>query len=339
MRSPRRKISRILLVRLDGIGDALACAPLVAALCDAGHELGGLFSTRNAEAFAHRAFARTHALERIPWPRHGSTPESRRNALAEVCAARYDVALIASEEIDAYAIARDARIPQRVGFVNGWEKPLKTLRVRPLLTRALVRPASAAHVREHEVETLFRLGAGLHDEAAPTRDPSRLRPLVLDAEPARSGRVVLQLTRKFARAGLDAAAFAALGRGLTAAGHEVESLTDDAAFANEFAAAGGGTWETPASLSAWKALLAGARAVVTPDSGAAHVAGMLAVPALVLFPAGPATAHDVTRWKPWLGRSRTLVASELAGDDGSRVRFAGRVGIELDALLAAEPAA
>jgi hypothetical protein len=37
----------VLLVRLDGIGDALVCAPLVAALRDAGHELGAVFSTRN----------------------------------------------------------------------------------------------------------------------------------------------------------------------------------------------------------------------------------------------------------------------------------------------------
>jgi ADP-heptose:LPS heptosyltransferase len=74
-------ISRILLVRLDGIGDALVCAPLVAALRDAGHELGALLTTRNQTVFAERAFERVHAVERIPWPRHGATPESRARAL------------------------------------------------------------------------------------------------------------------------------------------------------------------------------------------------------------------------------------------------------------------
>ena len=31
---------KVLLVRLDGIGDALICTPLIAALRTAGHELG-----------------------------------------------------------------------------------------------------------------------------------------------------------------------------------------------------------------------------------------------------------------------------------------------------------
>jgi ADP-heptose:LPS heptosyltransferase len=72
---------KILLVRGDGIGDALVCAPLVAALRDAGHEIGALLSTRNRYAFAERTFARVHVLERIPWPRHGSTKITYRAAL------------------------------------------------------------------------------------------------------------------------------------------------------------------------------------------------------------------------------------------------------------------
>ena len=45
-------MSKLLLVRTDGVGDALVCAPLLAALRDAGHEVGALLSTRNAEADA-----------------------------------------------------------------------------------------------------------------------------------------------------------------------------------------------------------------------------------------------------------------------------------------------
>jgi ADP-heptose:LPS heptosyltransferase len=323
------------LVRLDGIGDALICAPLVAALRGAGHELGALFSERNRSAFATRAFARVHAVERVPWPRHGSTPVSRAAALEEIRGAAYDLALIVSEESEAYALPNEAEIPQRVGFSNGWEKPFKTLRVRGLLTHELVRPASADRVLEPEVETVFRLGDGLHEEPAPTRDPARLRPLVLDSETPRHGRVVVQLSGKFAAHGFDAAAFAALTRALTAAGHDPLCVADDAAFADDVARRGGPASERPPDLAAWKALLAGARAVVTPDSGAAHVAGMLGVPCLSIFPPVRSAPRDALRWRPWCGPARVLVASELAVPFGALgAEFGERAARELDGLLA-----
>ena len=43
---------RVLLVRLDGIGDAAVCTPLIVALLEAGHEVGVALTTRNAGIFA-----------------------------------------------------------------------------------------------------------------------------------------------------------------------------------------------------------------------------------------------------------------------------------------------
>jgi ADP-heptose:LPS heptosyltransferase len=324
----RTAISRILLVRLDGVGDALACAPLVAALRDAGHELGALLVPRNRAAFARNVFAQVHVVERIPWPRHGLTPGSREPALAAARAAGYDAALIASEEPDAYAFAREAAIGQRVGFINGWEKPLKSLRLRSLLTRAIVRPASAGRVREHEVETLFRLGEGFHTELQPTRSLARLRPLILDAEPERHGKIVLQLNAKFVGAGIDIAAFAAIARELASRGQAPLAITDDDVFGTAYATRATTSFVHPPNLAEWKALVAGARAVVTPDSGASHVAGMLGIPSIVLFPAGNQAQSDVRRWSPWAAPSRSLVIE--AGDN-----VGARVALELESLLAA----
>jgi ADP-heptose:LPS heptosyltransferase len=310
-RSQVATIKRLLLVRVDGIGDALACAPLVAALHNAGHELGALLSTRNRDSFAARAFAHVHTIERISWPRHGATPVSRLGALDEVRALSYDAALIASEELDAYTFARDARIRRRIGFVNGWEKPFKTLRLRGLLSRAVVRPASAARAREHEVETLFRLGAGLHGEALPTRNLARLRPLVLDGEPAQHGRVVIQLNAKFVASGIDIATFIGIARALEAR-YPTLAVGDDEDFGAAYVARSGLAFQHPASVAEWKALIAGARAVVTPDSGAAHVAGMLGIPAVVLFARGPAAERDAARWRPWAAPARALVVNDPA---------------------------
>src|SRR5471030_1378058 len=97
---------RILLVRLDGIGDALACTPLIHALRAAGHDVGLALSDRNSTVFAPGTAIATHVLERIPWPKHGSTPESHARAVAAIRAQHYDVALIASEEPEAYELAR-----------------------------------------------------------------------------------------------------------------------------------------------------------------------------------------------------------------------------------------
>jgi ADP-heptose:LPS heptosyltransferase len=297
----------VLLVRADGIGDALACTPLIAALRDAGHVVGAVLGPNNRAIFAQRTLSAVHVLERIAWPRHGSTAASRRPALAQARAAGYDVALVASEELDAFAFAKDAGIERRVGYVNGFEKPFKTLRVRALLTKALVRPASAAGAREHEVETLFRLGAGLSGEPGPTRDPARLRPLLLDEPVAAHGAIVLQVSCKLAREGLDLPAYAALAMELRARGHRVLVVGDDAQAADAVARQSGAETRTALSLEDWKGCIAGARALVTPDSGAAHVAGMLGVPCVDCFPPGRATAQDVVRWRPWAAPARTVV--------------------------------
>ncbi len=331
---------RVLLVRADGIGDALACAPLVAALRAAGHEVGAVLGTRNRAAFAPDAFARVHVLERIPWPDHGSTPASRARAIAEASVVGYDVALVASEELDAYTFARDAAIPIRVGFVNALAKPLKTIVVRPLLTHALARPASASAAREHEVETLFALGAGFVDERVPTRDVARLRALVIgeDADYRMDARrrsrrpaIAIQTSRKHARAGLDRDAFVACARALRARGDEVVVLGDDAALAYDVARASDARTDGSLDVGAWKSRIANARALVTGDSGAAHVAGMTGIPTVDAFALGPATAYDVRRWSPWAARRRTLVL-----DPTRPAAHLGRVLVEaLDDVLAA----
>ncbi|HEY0614107.1 MAG TPA: hypothetical protein VGC96_05685 [Candidatus Elarobacter sp.] len=309
---------RVLLVRLDGIGDAAVCVPLIAALRAAGHDVGVALSNRNAGLFDPDALAAEHVLDRIPWPDHGSTPESTARASAEIAAMRYEVALIASEEPEAFALA--APVPQRVGFTTGLARPLKTLWVRRRTTRTVSRSQRAAGDDAHEAEVIYRLGAGLVGDPRPPVDLERLRAVLLaprlgeqTARPA-SARVVVQAGPKWVATGVAPHAMRDVFERL-ARSARIIAAPGEAAWVREHA---GVEPETFSSLRAWVDALAQAAPLVTVDTGAAHVAGMLGTGVVDVFPDAGFEAQ-VRRWRPWASPYRALRASQV--DGGPRSAF------------------
>lgn len=297
----------MLLVRLDGIGDALVCTPLIAALRAAGHDLGIALSDRNAGVFAPDTARATHVLERIPWPKHGSTPASHARAVAEIAERRYDVALIASEEPEAYELA--ASIAERVGFTTGWAKPLKSAWIAARVTTAVRRAATVRGTDAHEAEILFRLGRGLV-EGEPERDAARLRRWIAGSGPAptRAG-LLVQLGAKWNALGIAAAALARLTVALRQRGARfIAAPAERAAMQAQFADL---AIDVPATLRDWIATIDGAAALVSPDTGAAHAAGMLGVPVVDVFPDAGFDAQT-RRWRPWASSNIVVRASEVA---------------------------
>lgn len=300
-------MSRILLVRLDGIGDALVCTPLIAGLRDAGHELGLVLSDRNAGVFAAGTAVATHVLERIPWPRHGSTPLSRAHADAEIALQRYDVALIASEEPEAYDLA--APVPRRIGFTTGWAKPLKSLWIRRRVTTAVRRAATVRGADAHEAEILLRLAAGIVT-TPPERDAARLRPWIAGPAPVpqRTG-LLVQLGAKWNALGLADAVLQRLTRALRERGAcFIAAPGERDAVRAQFPAL---TVAAPATTRDWIATVDAAAALVSPDTGASHLAGMIGVPVVDVFPDAGFDAQT-RRWRPWASSSIVVRASELA---------------------------
>jgi ADP-heptose:LPS heptosyltransferase len=303
---------RILLVRLDGIGDAAVCVPLLAALREAGHEIGVALTMRNAGLFARDAIVAEHVLERIPWPAHGSTPESTARANAEIAAMRYDVALIASEEPEAFALA--APIRERVGFVTGWARPLKTLWVTARTTRTVSRSQRVGGEDAHEVEVMYRLGAGLVRRDAPPADATMLRPLLADRDAGDARRdVIVQAGPKWLSTGVPAEVQRDVFARLAPHARIVAAPGDATAVRDQT----GIVPETFSGLRPWVDALASARAVVTVDTGAAHVAGMLGTPVIDVFPDAQFAAQ-VRRWRPWASPYRAFRASEVDGGAASR---------------------
>jgi ADP-heptose:LPS heptosyltransferase len=297
-------------VRLDGVGDAAVCVPLVAGLRAAGHEVGVALTTRNAGLFAPHAICAEHVLKRIPWPAHGSTPASTARARDEIAAMRYDAVLIASEEPEAYALAQP--IPQRVGFTTGWARPFKTLWVRRRVTRAVSREQRSGTGDAHEVEILYRLGAGLVASREPSADAAVLRTVLAAVNaPPRAG-VLLQAGAKWNATGVPDDVLRRVVAALEPRGLRVIAAPEEAAAASK---ALGVTAEGFASLRDWVAAIDGAATVITVDTGAAHVAGMLGVRVLDVFPERN-FAPQVRRWRPWAAPYSAFPAPVVTGGAG-----------------------
>lgn len=251
-------------------------------------------------------------VERIPWPKHGYAPEGWRSALESARERRYDIALIASEEPQAYSFARACGIPARIGFHNGWQKPVKSWWVRRQITRAVYRPATLELQPSHECTTLFELGADLHAETSPSTDLTRLRPLILGREFERGATKVLQLTAKWLAAERPLPWVVSwLAPMVQYAGWQIVAAQSERDALAPLIERLGATVEFFEHIADWKATLAAARILVTPDTGAAHVAGMIGTPVVDLFESAN-FERCAMRWRPWAAQSRLLAFPKQA---------------------------
>jgi ADP-heptose:LPS heptosyltransferase len=287
----------VLIVRLDAIGDALTTVPLVAALRRYGWRVGAVLRPVNAAVFSAAAFERIHVADGA-------------GIGGEIRAAKYDCALIPTEKAQAYRIARDARIPVRVGFENGWGKPLKTLWVRRMCTETIFRTAGLDPRAPHECEVVFKLAHRLLPHAEPPREPALLRPIVLDREPAPDARIAIQVTDKWERLGAQLQDVEDLIRRI-AARHTVRLIgaQTEWEYCDRVSSAVSLPVETFSALADWKASIAAAKALVAPDSGAVHVAGMTGTRVVACF-SPKHFALQTARWSPWAAPNRIVKIEE-----------------------------
>ncbi|MBV9149607.1 MAG: hypothetical protein JO024_07065 [Candidatus Eremiobacteraeota bacterium] len=289
--------------------------PLVASLRAAGHSVSALLTTRNADAFAHKTFEHVHVVERIPWPKHGYTRETWSRALPEACAQRYDVALIASEEPAAYVFARRAGIPDRRGFHNGLQKPLKSFWARRQLTTAIYRPAHPLHPR-HEVDVMYDLGRSLYAEPRPSRDPQIFAELLVEGPVLRNNVPAVQVTRKWLSRRRDPDLVRHWFAQLSAAQpFEGFCSAEEGTLGELIGKPAGLRMRYFDTVKEWKMAIAAAPYVITPDTGAAHLAGMLAIDCTDIFESDQFELQ-AARWSPWCGRN--VVRPFPADRDGTQ---------------------
>ncbi|MBV8198156.1 MAG: hypothetical protein JO263_08470 [Candidatus Eremiobacteraeota bacterium] len=301
----------VLIIRLDAIGDALALTPLIAALRRRDIPVDAVLSPANADAFS--ATALRHAIVAEFALRDDS--RANRTAVARLgetlSSSGYSHALVATEDPSGYRLARAAGAPARIGFIDPLGKPLKALWSRAQLTRTVYRTAGMDPGAPHECEVLFRLGGALLGDEAPTRDDARLRPLILDQPPSFSGRIAVQITDKWQRLGIALADVVELVRRVMEAGPlKLLAARHESAYAQAIADATAQPVTYFERLAPWKAAIADAAALVAPDSGAMHVAGMVGTPIVAVFAPVKKYALQVARWAPWAAPHRIVRADQ-----------------------------
>lgn len=295
MSGPSADSPSVLLVRLDAVGDALTLVPVIAALRRHHAGIGAVLRPANAQIFSKRALDRAHVV-------NGSVDE----VVSQVREQHYEAALIPTEKPDGYRIPYRARIPKRIGFANGWGKPLKTLWIRRMCTRTIFRTAGLDPRGPHECNVVFSLARTIVDDFEPPRDARILRPLVIDDEPAPDDRIAFQVTDKWQRLGASIEDVVEIARRITSR-HGVRFIAaeHEAAYVEDFSRAAGAHVESFATLAPWKSSIAAARALVAPDSGAVHVAGMVGTPVVSCF-APQSFALQSRRWSPWAAAHRII---------------------------------
>jgi len=289
----------VLIIRLDAIGDALALTPLLAALQRHAIPVDLILRPANAAIFAPRAVRRvvTSEFELRSSSREDLSAIGRLGDELRGCG--YSHVLVATEDPGGYRLAGAIGAPVRIGFADPLGKPLKSLWTRKLLTSSVYRSASLDRRAPHECEVLFKLARVL----------SELRPLVLETEAAADDRIAIQITEKWHRLGIAFEAVVELVRRLTATGAlRLISAQNERRYGEQIAEATSATveyFETPAP---WKAAIGAAPAIVAPDSGALHVAGMIGTPIVAVFPPARKYALQVARWAPWAAPNRIVRA-------------------------------
>ena len=301
----------VLIIRLDGIGDALALAPLLAALRRRAIPVDIVLRRSNARAFAAAA-ARSIVIAEFQLRSNSTTNVAGIEELGRSLRAHgYSHVLVATEDPGGYRLAGAVAAPVRIGFTNGWGKPFKSLWVRRFLSAAVYRSAGLVRGTQHECEVLFKLGALLTADDHPTKDAAELRALVLEREPQPDERIAVQITEKWERLGIALEHVVELVRRLAASADlRLLSARAEAPYAERVAQATGAAIDYFDDVDEWKGAIGAAPALVAPDSGAMHVAGTVGTPVGGIFPPVRDFTLQVARWAPWAARHRIVRAGE-----------------------------
>ncbi len=316
----RERRAGVLAVRPDGMGDVLLTGPAVRAMAASGREVSFLTGPDGTAAAVLLPGVTRVMCARVPW----IDPEPGRFELTQVNRLQRALRTIRPAEAVIFTSFHQSPLPMalalrmagvsRVSAISE-DYPGSLLDVRHRLT---------ADIPEAERNLSLAAAAGYR---LPAGDPGLLAvtgPLPDPAALTGSGRyVVLHPGASVPARRPSAARSAAIAAALTSAGHRVlvTGSGGEAALAGEICGRAGGAHRGlvnlcgRTSLPVLAAVLAGADALVAPNTGAAHLAAAVGTPVVSLF----APVVPAARWAPYRVPA-VLLGDQHAACAGSRAR-------------------
>ncbi len=301
-------MNRIALVRLDALGDSLLCTPACLALKEKypEAELSILASPVAAPVFV--------GLGRVIPVGTGDSASDIAGVLRSLKA---QAVVVFSEKRRAIQGAHQSGIGIRVGFDPSWSQPLKAAYSKLALTHRFHYQNRLNQASEmHEVERYHRLVEQLGVER---REPAGLY-FPLRERPQRGKVVAFQLTRKWELEYWSPESCRELLDGLE---RDFRFLVGPGE--EEWARQVVGQAECHPDLVDYARVLAECAALVTVDTGAAHLAAAVGTPVVDIFPQAN-QEHCVPRWRPWKTAHRVLLKESPRG-------LASKIEEALGALL------
>lgn len=295
---------RVCVVRLDALGDTLLSTPAIQLLRGAGHEVTVLTSPVGTSLLRGLA----PAIEVAP-------DESSRAIATRIRRLQPDAALIFTEKRRGLSAAYQAGVPIRIGFDPGLTQPLKSLWLKLALTdRVLFQNSPKVDPGLHEVQRYRSLveklvpdlnakTPGLFMEFSP--EETRMAQVWVD-ENCPSRPLGLQLTPKWGLHGLTARHLRVLVEKLPRPLVGFYGPAEREWVEQEFRGLEFTRCYQP-DLHFYAAILACCSALITVDTGAAHVAAAVGTPVLDVFPSEN-SEHCLRRWRPWQVRHQVLLS-------------------------------
>lgn len=305
-------MKRILIIRLDGLGDTLLTLPLLDGLkeCWPECEITYLASARGAPVLAGDArIAHLWTLELA------DLSKAEKKALGEkIRSAAFELVFCLNEKFWPAMWTWKSGAPVRIGFDPGWIQLPKTLLRRLTLTHRLPDPNDPARVSIHEVERYSALGrlAGCLAAAGPLRLhlPQEAREWAAAktaacALPSGTIPIGLHLSAKWSAEGWSDQICVEVARSLLNRFPDIFLIVTAGPGEERYFASAAAVLPTSRfalftglQLAQWAALLSQTRGLVSMDTGAVHLAASVATPVVAVFPELN-FAHASSRWSPW----------------------------------------
>lgn len=299
-------MKRILVLRLDALGDTVLSLPFLKALKDKMPDsyVSVVASERGAPTL--RACSYVDDIKILDM----KSITSKKELLEQIQNEKFDLSFSLSEKIEAYELPFKAGIPERIGFRPGLVQPIKEFLSRILCTSSVFYPNTPEKAQGmHEVERQFKLLQLAGIEATPEKVPLPYRDETENLPPFFknvSNIPLLHFSPKWYLQGWEENFLVrVISEILGVIAPQKLLLTyapsDSDAVESLKGRLNGGRvllFSDP-SFDKWVSLMSKASMVITPDTSASHIAAALSLPTVVIFEERY-YEHVKDRWHPWM---------------------------------------